>query len=369
MKKLGFGCMRFPLLDPEDPTSVDLNQVKEMADLFLERGFTYFDTAWFYHKGTSEGVVRQAVVERHPRDRFTLADKMPLSTLKDKTGEDQERTFRTQLERCGVDYFDYYLLHNVNAESYETAQRLDTFAFLLRQKERGRIRHLGFSFHDSAKVLDRVLTEHPEAEFVQLQLNYLDWESPSVQSRLCYETARRHGKQVVVMEPVKGGKLANPSPEVAQLFRAQDPRASLPSWAIRFAASLDHVMMVLSGMSSLEQVADNTGYMRDFRPLSPEERALTVRAAELIRGDGTVPCTACSYCTEGCPSHIPIPAILALYNGSILAPGQKDYQGEYRALEVQGDACVFCGRCRNTCPQHIDVPGALKDAHAVLGVD
>ncbi len=367
MKKLGFGCMRFPLLDPEDPTSVDLNQVKAMVDLFLKRGFTYFDTAWFYHQGTSEGVVKQALVGRYPRDRFTLADKMPLSMLKDKTKEDQEQTFRTQLERCGVDYFDFYLLHNVTAESYQTAQRLDTFTYLLEQKEKGLIRHLGFSFHDSAKVLDRVLTEHPEVEFVQLQLNYLDWESPSVQSRLCYETAVRHGKKVVVMEPVKGGKLAAPSPEVAQLFRSYAPDASLPSWAIRFAASLDHVMVVLSGMSSLEQVEDNTGYMANFTPLTAEEQALTQRAAQLIRGDGTVPCTACSYCTEGCPQHIPIPTVLALYNGSILAPGEKDYREEYRSLPVNADACVYCGQCRRACPQHIDVISALKDADAVLG--
>ncbi len=369
MKKLGFGCMRFPLLNPEDPTSVDLEQVKAMVDRFLERGFTYFDTAWFYHKGTSEGVLRQTLVERHPRDRFTLADKLPLSMLKDKTREDQAQTFRTQLERCGVDCFDYYLLHNVNAESYETAQRLDSFSYLLEQKEKGYIRHLGFSFHDSAKVLDRVLREHPEMEFVQLQLNYLDWESPSVQSRLCYETAVGHGKQVVVMEPVKGGKLADPSPAVAELFRGYDPAASLPSWAIRFAASLDHVMVVLSGMSSLEQVEDNTSYMSHFVPLSAEELALTEQAAQLIRGDGTVPCTACSYCTEGCPNHIPIPAILALYNGSILAPGEKDYREEYRSLPVNADPCVYCGQCRRACPQHIDVITALKDAHAVLGVD
>ncbi|HIT31243.1 MAG TPA: aldo/keto reductase [Candidatus Enterenecus stercoripullorum] len=367
MKKLGFGCMRFPLRSPDDPTSVDLEQVKTMVDRFLERGFTYFDTAYFYHKGTSEGIVRQVLVNRHPRDSFTLADKLPLSMLKDKTREDQAQTFHTQLERCGVDYFDYYLLHNVNAESYETALRLGSFSYLLEQKEKGFIRHLGFSFHDSAKVLDRVLREHPEVEFVQLQLNYLDWESPSVQSRLCYETALRHGKQVVVMEPVKGGKLADPSPEVAQLFHSHDPNSSLSSWAIRFAASLEQVIVVLSGMSSLEQVEDNTCYMSHFVPLSTEELSLTARAAQLIRGDGTVPCTACSYCTEGCPSHIPIPAILSLYNDSIRAPGEKDYHAEYQSLPVNSEACVYCGQCRRACPQHIDVITALQDAHAVLG--
>lgn len=367
MKKLGFGCMRFPLLDPEDPTSVDLEQVKAMVDLFLQQGFTYFDTAYFYHKGHSEGLVRQALVERHPRDSFTLADKLPLAVLKDQTRSRQAEIFTSQLERCGVEYFDYYLLHNVNAESYQTAQALDSIPYLLEQKQQGRIRRLGFSFHDNAKLLDQVLTEHPELEFVQLQINYLDWESPSVQSRLCYETARRHGKPVVVMEPVKGGKLATPAPEVAALFHAQDPHASLPSWAIRFAASLEGVLVVLSGMSSLAQVEDNTGYMEHFLPLTPEQRALTAQAADLIRGDGTVPCTACSYCTEGCPSHIPIPTVLALYNAFLQAPGQRDYQGEYQALDIQADACVFCGRCRKACPQHIDVPGTLKDAHALLG--
>ena len=367
MKKLGFGCMRLPLTNPDDPTSVDLEQVKAMVDLFLERRFTYFDTAYFYHKGTSESVLKHALVNRHPRTSFTLADKLPLSSLKNGSIADQEEIFRIQLERCGVDYFDYYLLHNVNAESYETAQRLDSFSYLLRQKEKGYLCHLGFSFHDNAKVLDRILTEHPEVEFVQLQLNYLDWESPSVQSRLCYETAVRHGKKVVVMEPVKGGKLADPSPEVAQLFRSANPSASLPSWAIRFAASLDQVMVVLSGMSTLAQVEDNTGYMSRFTPLSDQEQALTTQAAELIRGDGTVPCTACSYCTQGCPSQIPIPAILGLYNDSIRHPGQKDYRKEYQTLEVNGNACVYCGPCRQACPQHIDVISALKDADAVLG--
>lgn len=367
MKKLGFGCMRFPLLDPEDPTSVDIPQVCGMVDRFLERGFTYFDTAYFYHKGTSENIVKQVLVDRHPRDSFTLADKLPLTSLKDKTEEDQERIFDEQLKKCGVDHFDYYLLHNVNVGTYQTAQRLDSFSFALRKKAEGKIRHLGFSFHDTAAMLDRVLTEHPQVEFVQLQLNYLDWEDPAVQSRLCYETAVRHGKKVVVMEPVKGGKLANPPQPVVDLLRDHDPAPSMPSWAIRFAASLDNVMVVLSGMSDLEQLTDNTNYMADFVPLNEQEQTLMAQAADLIRGDGTIPCTACSYCTDGCPSHIPIPSIFALYNDSIREPDREDYRGAFRALEVKPEACLYCGQCMGACPQHIDVIGGLKTAAAVLG--
>ena len=367
MKKLGFGCMRFPLLDPDDPKSIDFDQVCSMVDLFLERGFTYFDTAYFYHGGESEGMVKRALTQRHPRDSFLLATKLPLSGLKDKSAEDMARIFDEQLEKCGVDFFDYYLLHNINSDSYKTAQRLDSFGFAMEKKAQGKIRRLGFSFHDTPEVLDQVLTEHPEVEFVQLQLNYLDWDSITVQSRRCYETAVRHGKQVVVMEPVKGGKLASPSPEVQELFRTYDPAASPASWAIRFAASLEQVILVLSGMSTPEQVRDNTSYMADFRPLTDKERDMVMEAADLIRGDGTVPCTACSYCTGGCPSHLPIPTILALHNDNIRQPDKADYKGAYRSLEVNPDACVYCGQCMRACPQHIDVIGSLKTAAAVLG--
>ena len=237
-------------------------QVCGMVDTFLARGYTYFDTAYFYHGGKSECAVRDALVKRHSRESFLLADKLPLMHLKDAdSGEAQARIFHEQLEKCGVDYFDYYLLHSLTAESYETAGRLDTFAFLSRMKEEGKIRRLGFSFHDKADVLDRVLTEHPEAEFVQLQINYLDWEDERVQSRKCYETVRRHGKQVVVMEPVKGGKLAKLPEEAAAILRQAHPDWSPASWAIRFAAGLEGVVMVLSGMSTLGQVEENTQSM------------------------------------------------------------------------------------------------------------
>ena len=367
LSALGMGCMRLPRNSGDDG-DVNVAETQRMVDYAMAHGVNYYDTAWGYHNGNSETVIGQAL-RKYPRESYYLATKFPGYDLANMPKV--REIFPKQLEKCGVDYFDFYLFHNVcemNIDAY-LDPKYGIYDYLMEQKKNGRIRHLGFSFHDSAKVLDRVLTEHPEVEFVQLQLNYLDWESPSVQSRLCYETAVRHGKKVVVMEPVKGGKLAAPSPEVAQLFRSYAPDASLPSWAIRFAASLDLVMVVLSGMSSLEQVEDNTGYMANFTPLTAEEQALTQRAAQLIRGDGTVPCTACSYCTEGCPQRIPIPTVLALYNGSILAPGEKDYRGEYRSLPVNAGACVYCGQCRRACPQHIDVISALKDAHAVLGED
>ena len=274
--KLGFGMMRLPLIEPENDRAVDMRQVERMVDAFIERGFTYFDTAYMYHDFTSECVAREALVKRHARDSFTLASKLPTMFLKKE--DDQERIFGEQLVKCGVDYFDYYLLHSLNGTNYATAERLDSFAFVARKKAEGRIRHVGFSFHDRAELLDEILTAHPETEFVQLQINYLDWDNESIQSRMCYEVARRHGKQVVVMEPVKGGALARVPAEAERLFRDLRPDLSPASWAIRYAASLDGVMMVLSGMSSLEQLLDNTSYMQSFEPLSDRERAVVTEA-------------------------------------------------------------------------------------------
>mgnify|MGYP005792001119 FL=1 len=367
-KKLGFGLMRLPLTDPNDGASVDVELLKTMVDAFLEKGFTYFDTAWMYCGFQSECAIREALVKRHPRDSYTLADKLHAGFLKIK--EDRERIFQEQLKKTGVDYFDYYLLHDVGTDHYKTYQELDCFRWLEEKKAQGLARHIGFSYHDNAELLDRVLTEHPEVEFVQLQLNYLDWDSEGVQSRKCYETAVKHGKPVIVMEPVKGGTLARVPESVEKMFREARPEMSIPSWAIRFAASLEHVMVVLSGMSNMEQLLDNTDYMADFQPLSAQEQALVKKAVDAINSTIAIPCTGCSYCTEGCPQRIAIPKYFSLYNADLQEIKEKSWrpQGEYytRLTMNFGKAsdCLECGQCEQVCPQHLPIIRHLKDVAA-----
>jgi hypothetical protein len=366
MKKLGFGLMRLPLSDPKEQSRVDLEQVCAMADTFLDRGFTYFDTAYVYHKGESERVAKEAIVKRHDRNSFTLATKMPIFNFKSGDGPEKlDAYFAEQLEKCGVDYFDYYLLHSLDAGSYETVQRLDAFGWGMKEKAAGRIKRLGFSFHDKAEVLDRILTDHPEAEFVQLQINYLDWEDERVQSRKCYETARRHGKEVVIMEPVKGGKLANLPEEAAALLRQAHPDWSPASWAVRFAASLEGVLVVLSGMSNQEQMEDNSAYMQDFQPLNAQETGLLEQAAKILSALPAIPCTACRYCVDGCPVSIPIPEYFALYNEDQLnlREGRPVDREAYQKLAANGalaSACVGCKQCEHACPQHLNVTGWLE---------
>ena len=367
-KKLGFGLMRLPLTDPNDGASVDVELLKTMVDAFLEKGFTYFDTAWMYCGFQSECAIREALVKRHPRDSYTLADKLHAGFL--KTKEDRERIFQEQLKKTGVDYFDYYLLHDVGTDHYKTYQELYCFRWLEEKKAQGLARHIGFSYHDNAELLDRVLTEHPEVEFVQLQLNYLDWDSEGVQSRKCYETAVKHGKPVIVMEPVKGGTLARVPESVEKMFREARPEMSIPSWAIRFAASLEHVMVVLSGMSNMEQLLDNTDYMADFQPLSAQEQALVKKAVDAINSTIAIPCTGCSYCTEGCPQRIAIPKYFSLYNADLQEIKEKSWrpQGEYytRLTMNFGKAsdCLECGQCEQVCPQHLPIIRHLKDVAA-----
>ncbi len=358
-KKLGFGLMRLPLLDANDAASIDIEQTKQMVDTFLERGFTYFDTAWMYCGFRSENATKEALVQRHPRDSYTLATKLHAGFL--TTKEDRDRIFNEQRVKTGVDYFDYYLLHDVGQDHYKVYQELDCFQWLSEKKAQGLVKHMGFSFHDNAELLDRVLTEHPEMEFVQLQINYLDWESEGIQSRKCCEVATNHNKPIIVMEPVKGGTLAAVPEKVEALFHQYHPEWSVSSWAIRFAASLDNVMMVLSGMSNMEQLIDNTNYMTDFCPLTEEEQALIRQATDMINANIAIPCTGCSYCTEGCPMKIAIPKYFSLYNADIQEVKEKGWtpQGEYydRLTHTFGkaSACIACGQCERACPQHLPI--------------
>ena len=368
MKKLGFGMMRLPLLNEEDKKSIDKKTVCQMVDTFMERGFTYFDTAYMYHEYESERAMKDVLVTRKDRDSYTLASKLPVMQLKEK--EDMERIFNEQREKCGVEYFDYYLLHALDAEHYKTVKRLDCFGFAMQKKAEGKVKHVGFSFHDSAEVLDQILTEHPEAEFVQLQLNYLDWEDAKVQSRKCYETAVKHGKKVVVMEPVKGGTLAKLPKKAEDVLKALHPDWSAASWAIRFVASLENVMVVLSGMSTPEQMDDNTAYMKEFEPLTEKEKQVLLgEVVDIIHEAAKIPCTACRYCVEGCPMNIAIPEYFALYNDEITDKGNPEHAKRYAELTKEhGKAsdCVECGQCEGACPQHLPAITWLKKVAEVF---
>lgn len=359
MKKFGFGAMRLPLVNSDDKKSVNQELLNQMVDEFLAAGYVYFDTAYPYHEQMSEPAMKKALADRHERSEYIFADKMP--TILVKSAEEYPMYFNSQLERTGVEYFDYYLMHNMGKDRYEKTQRFGGFEFASRMKEEGKIKNLGFSFHDDAKTLERILTEHPEVDFVQLQINYLDWDNKIIQSAKCYETAKRFGKPVVVMEPVKGGTLANLPKEAQDLLLAYNPEATPASYALRFAAGLDNVMMVLSGMNTLEQVRENTRLMDNLKPLSEQEMNLLSEVVEIINRSMAVPCTSCGYCMEVCPKNIAIPGLFGLYNNyKINGNFSNMYYNRIVFEKGKASDCIGCHQCEKNCPQHIAIPSELK---------
>lgn len=359
-KNFGFGAMRLPMQGEQ----VDLEEMQKMVDLFMAAGFNYFDTAHVYINGQSETALRQCLTSRYPRESFVLTNK--LSSSKFETEEDIRPLFQRQLDACGVDYFDFYLIHSVhegNLGKYQNAKAFET-AFEL--KKEGKIRHVGFSFHDSAELLEQVLTQYPQVEAVQLQFNYLDMDSESIQSRACYEVCRRHNKPVIVMEPVKGGKLAMLPPKAHQVL-AELEGGSDASYAIRYAAGFEGIFMVLSGMSNVAMVEDNCGYMQSFRPLDKKEQQAVARVQQILLELASVDCTGCRYCTEVCPQAIPIPELFACLEQRRLYNWVGD---RYRAVVDKAGAgpadCVECGACENACPQHLSIRDLLKETRAAF---
>ncbi len=362
IKKLGFGLMRLP----KNGEEIDIEQTKEMVDRFLEAGFTYFDTAYVYNG--SEEATRKALVERHPRESYQLATKNA-AWVRCETREDAIKQFETSLERTGAGYFDFYLLHNLGQNRSKVFEDFDMWNFVLQKKAEGLIKHIGFSFHSTPEDLEEILKAHPEAEFVQLQINYLDWEDAAIQSRGCYEVARKYGKPVVIMEPVKGGLLANPPENVAKILKNADEKASYASWALRFAAGLEGVITVLSGMSNLEQMEDNIANMEKFTGLSKEEEAVLTRAREALKELPLIPCTRCNYCTKVCPMDIAIPGSFSVLNYHTLF--HKEEEARERLVRQTQEhkhprECVGCGACEEACPQHISIRDELKRAVEAL---
>ena len=364
--KLGFGLMRLPKL--ADGKTIDIEQTKQLVDKFMEAGLTYFDTAYVYDAGGSEKAAKAALVDRYPRDSFTLCSKLNASMMCHDE-ESAKQQFFTSLERTGAGYFDYYLLHALGHGNYKKYDEYHIWDFVKEQQMKGLIKHWGFSFHADHELLDELLTAHPEVEFVQLQINYADWENHEIESRACYEVARKHGKSIVVMEPIKGGALANPPQTVQDIFKKANPSLSVASWAVRFAASLDGILTVLSGMSTMEQMLDNISYMKDFKPLDDSERE-TVRQAQIaLNAVQQIPCTTCHYCVHGCPKKIDIPSIFTAMNRNLVYGQLGEARNMYAmAVSKGGKAsdCIACGQCEKVCPQHLKIISYLKDCSKVL---
>ena len=360
--KLGFGLMRLPRLENGE---IDVEQVSKMVDLFVEAGGTYFDTAFAYPG--SEEAIRQALVKRYPRDTYTLATKLNVMSAADE--ESAKKEFETSLERTGAGYFDYYLLHALQRSNYKLYEEYNLWDYVKKLKEEGKIRHYGFSFHADPELLEELLTKHPDVDFVQLQINYADWENPGVASRKNWEICKAHGKPVTVMEPVKGGILADPIDTVKEILDAEGTGASYPSWALRFVASRDNLLAVLSGMSNIAQMEDNLSTFRDFKPLTEHEEEVIRKAQEALDADKSIPCTGCRYCTKGCPMGIPIPDIFTVQNrkkGSPEFRTKREYAIVTQGKGVASD-CLKCGQCESVCPQHLPIITLLEECCGLEG--
>jgi len=364
LPKLGFGLMRLPRL--EDGT-IDVEQTKVMVDHFLDAGLKYFDTAYVYEG--SEEATKKALVERYPRESYYLTSKLNAGDWAAKDAESAKKELEISLERTGAGYFDFYLLHALSKNNIGNYDKYGIWDFVKEAKEKGLVKHYGFSFHDQPEVLDEILTNHPDVEFVQLQINYADWDNPAVNSRKCYEVCVKHGKQVVVMEPIKGGTLANPPKQIREIFEEADPNASVASWAVRFAASLENVMVVLSGMSNIAQMDDNISYMKDFKPFNEDEKAVIEKAQEVLRSIEQIPCTGCHYCTGGCPMQIRIPDIFTAMNQKLIFDNMEGASRRYASVTKDGglaSSCIHCLQCEDACPQHIEITSWLEKAAEVF---
>lgn len=370
-KFLGFGCMRLPCLDANDTTSFNYPLIEQMVDAFIQHGFDYFDTAFVYHAGKSEEAVRKVLVERYPRDKFKLATKLPLRNFKDTA--ELEQIFNTQLKNCGVDYIDYYLLHNVGSNVFAHAKEFGAFDFIAQKKAEGKIKFAGISFHDTPKLLEELLSEFaPIFDFIQLQVNYTDMEAEGVQARECLEIANKYKLPITVMEPIKGGTLANPPQNVREYLSSAFPGATPASIALRFAASQPGVVRVLSGMNSMEQLEDNMRTFENFKPMNEQETEALKKAANMINSQIAIACTSCEYCVPGCPKGIQIPKIFALYNNLKRTTGSFSSQMVYYTNLVVKTAlasdCIKCGKCEQACPQHLSIRKLLDDCVQALEV-
>lgn len=365
MKKMGFGLMRLPQTDKDKPETINQDQVNKMIELFLEKGYTYFDTAYPYHNGKSEIALKEAL-KNHHRESYIVADKLPIFAITKE--EEVEPIFKEQLERCGVEYFDYYLLHNISPFSEAGYIDVDSYKFLKQQKDAGKIKKLGFSSHGDAKYIEKYLQKYPDMDFIQLQINYLDWESQTIESKKCYEVAKKHDLEVIVMEPLKGGFLANIPEDANDLIKKFNPTLTPVELALRFVANLDNVFMVLCGVSSYKQMEENIEIFENMQPLSKEELDLIKQVSELINSKIIVPCTKCNYCINECPVNINIPYVFDLYNSEKLLneDGFTTYQVTYinymkNKKNGPASACIDCGKCVEKCPQQINIPQVMKD--------